>query len=248
MDTENLQWLKSGLVRAQEKVDSLTLSEGDLTEAQRELEEAQRAYDDALGNSVGLTGAKKKLEAAKQAVEDLQKAQDLQTASWMLNIMTQQLSADGLSEKEMDFLLKYQEDTGLLSKEGAQRAKDAWKHAQDMANALNSIPTHIDVMVDYWEQMNELRPSMPGVVMPTSIWQPPIPNAIGGNWLVERPTLFLAGEAGPEQATFTPVGSPSGGGSKKKEIHFHDDAQLVIQVQNGQTIDEVLDEIMDKLR
>lgn len=34
----------------------------------------------------------------------------------------------------------------------------------------------------------------------------PIPQASGGDWLVNKPTLFLAGEAGPERATFTPVG------------------------------------------
>jgi hypothetical protein len=33
-----------------------------------------------------------------------------------------------------------------------------------------------------------------------------IPMAAGGDWMVRKPTLFLAGEAGPERATFTPVG------------------------------------------
>jgi hypothetical protein len=32
----------------------------------------------------------------------------------------------------------------------------------------------------------------------------PIRQAGGGDWLVTRPTLFMAGEAGPERATFTP--------------------------------------------
>lgn len=43
-----------------------------------------------------------------------------------------------------------------------------------------------------------------------------IPQANGGKWMVNKPTLFLAGEAGPEVAEFTPVrkmGSDSGGGS-----------------------------------
>lgn len=38
-----------------------------------------------------------------------------------------------------------------------------------------------------------------------------IPQADGGDWLVTKPTLFLAGEAGAERATFTPIGR--GGGS-----------------------------------
>lgn len=32
-----------------------------------------------------------------------------------------------------------------------------------------------------------------------------VPQAGGGDWLVTKPTLFLAGEAGPERATFTPM-------------------------------------------
>jgi TP901 family phage tail tape measure protein len=39
-------------------------------------------------------------------------------------------------------------------------------------------------------------------------------QAAGGDYMVTRPTLFLAGEAGPERATFTPQGkaAPGGGG------------------------------------
>ncbi len=42
--------------------------------------------------------------------------------------------------------------------------------------------------------------------------QGPIPQADGGDWLVTQPTLFLAGEAGPERAQFTPLGEPGNGG------------------------------------
>ena len=38
--------------------------------------------------------------------------------------------------------------------------------------------------------------------------------ADGGDFLVTRPTLFLAGEAGTERATFTPLGKePQGAGN-----------------------------------
>jgi hypothetical protein len=33
----------------------------------------------------------------------------------------------------------------------------------------------------------------------------PVGEASGGDWLVREPTLFLAGEAGPERATFSPM-------------------------------------------
>jgi hypothetical protein len=41
---------------------------------------------------------------------------------------------------------------------------------------------------------------------------------------------------------------PPAGTIVKRQIVFYDDAKLVIQVNNGQTIDEVVDEVMDKLR
>lgn len=37
--------------------------------------------------------------------------------------------------------------------------------------------------------------------------------ALGGDVMVDRPTLFLAGEAGPERATFTPMSGGGGGAS-----------------------------------
>ena len=40
----------------------------------------------------------------------------------------------------------------------------------------------------------------------------PIRQAEGGDWWVTQPTLFLAGEAGPERATFTPAGEEMPGG------------------------------------
>lgn len=40
---------------------------------------------------------------------------------------------------------------------------------------------------------------------------PILPQATGGSHMVTSPTLFLAGEAGPERATFTPMGGGGGG-------------------------------------
>jgi len=36
------------------------------------------------------------------------------------------------------------------------------------------------------------------------------PQAEGGDYMVNKPTLFMAGEAGPERATFTPIGGGRG--------------------------------------
>ena len=51
--------------------------------------------------------------------------------------------------------------------------------------------------------------------------------ANGGDLLVNRPTWFLAGEDGPERATFTPVGRPSSGsGGSTGPIHITVVSQL----------------------
>lgn len=53
----------------------------------------------------------------------------------------------------------------------------------------------------------------PGGMYPPPGGQPvqgPYPMAEGGDVMVDKPTLFLAGEAGPERATFKPQGRPMG--------------------------------------
>ncbi|MEK7180655.1 MAG: hypothetical protein AAB706_04215 [Patescibacteria group bacterium] len=47
-----------------------------------------------------------------------------------------------------------------------------------------------------------------------------IPRARGGDDIVTRPTLFLAGEGGPERATFIPLGSRNQGGAGEVNIYI----------------------------
>ena len=47
------------------------------------------------------------------------------------------------------------------------------------------------------------------------------PQAKGGDYMVNKPTLFLAGEAGPERATFTPIGKTGGGGDGIGEVNIY---------------------------
>lgn len=46
-------------------------------------------------------------------------------------------------------------------------------------------------------------------------------QAAGGDYMVKRPTLFLAGEKGAERATFTPQGKAAPGGGKVVHLHLH---------------------------
>ena len=50
----------------------------------------------------------------------------------------------------------------------------------------------------------------------------PIPQAEGGDWIVRKPTLFLAGEAGAERATFTPLDGRGGGNTTRNmTVNFY---------------------------
>jgi len=48
---------------------------------------------------------------------------------------------------------------------------------------------------------------------------PIVPQAQGGDWMVTRPTLFLAGEAGPEEAHFRPLWKNDAGNGRNVEFN-----------------------------
>jgi len=74
------------------------------------------------------------------------------------------------------------------------------RSVQDQVRALDAMQASIDILFNY-----------NGNGLPKKIFSDiPIPQAEGGDWMVTRPTLFLAGEAGPERAIFIPQ---NGGGA-----------------------------------
>ncbi len=133
--------------------------------------------DLAAARKQGYSETSQQITDIKQKLADLQAEQDKQTASWMLNIMTQQLSVDGLSQTEVQYLLDYQVQTGLLSKEGEQRALDAWNSAKAITDAIDSIPAGKTVDIYYVEHGN-----LPGAERPPSIGPGTTvsPKAVGG--------------------------------------------------------------------
>jgi hypothetical protein len=75
-----------------------------------------------------------------------------------------------------------------------------------------------------------------------------IPQAEGGDWLVTRPTLFLAGEAGPERATFTPMGGGSNGRSGGEGLVINGPLVHVESVNDMATVDELAMQTAELLR
>jgi TP901 family phage tail tape measure protein len=74
-----------------------------------------------------------------------------------------------------------------------------------------------------------------------------IPQAEGGDWLVTRPTLFLAGEAGPERATFTPLGGGNGR-SGGEGLVINGPLVHVENVSDMATVDEIAMQTAEILR
>jgi hypothetical protein len=71
------------------------------------------------------------------------------------------------------------------------------------------------------------------------------PMARGGDEIVRRPTLFLAGEAGPERALFQPLGGPFArkGGGGDVQISFGD-----VYMQPGSSVSEFAEQLGFQMR
>jgi len=67
--------------------------------------------------------------------------------------------------------------------------------------AIENIPEPVVIGAVHWNVDD-----LPGGVTGGGIQLDPYPQAMGGDYMVTKPTLFLAGDAGPERATFTPQG------------------------------------------
>lgn len=122
----------------------------DMTTAQNNLTAALKTMDAEKPGTAAYEAAKAKVDEVKDSIDKLKQAQQEQTDRWVLNIITQQLSLDGLTSKEMAFLLQYQIDTGLITVESARRAQKEYEYAlklaasasnaRDLTDALHGIP------------------------------------------------------------------------------------------------------------
>jgi hypothetical protein len=74
---------------------------------------------------------------------------------------------------------------------------------------------------------------------------PAIPMAAGGDFMVTRPTLFLAGEAGPERATFTPM---AGGNGRSEGVTINGPLVQVESVTDMAMVDELAIQTAELIR
>jgi hypothetical protein len=188
----------------QEQYTNVSTLAQDLTTSTDELRAAEKdLYDYTLAHPLD----KKGIQDRQTAVDKLKQAQQDMVDQWLLNVMTTMLTADGeMSDADYNFLLDFQENTGQIDASGRARAESLWATARSMTAANRSIPDEV-------VNVTTIYTSVYGGGGSNTYGQPNM-QAEGGDWMVTKPTVFIAGEAGPERATFTPMGedATAGGG------------------------------------
>jgi hypothetical protein len=158
-------------------------------------------------------------EKGKAAVQEIQAKIDEEVAKekewtdkFVLNMATMQAAADGLSPEEAAGLLNMAKQMGLINEEALSTYTTLMK-----MNGLN-VKFTVNGVYKMTGSTGLTRPPTPG-------YTPATPMAEGGDYLVTKPTLFMAGEAGPERATFTPLGGGGGGGGSVINVYL--DSRLI---------------------
>lgn len=103
-----------------------------------------------------------------------------------------------------------------IEQQQSELERQAAELADTIESELNDINPDI-VTIDYEYRLHGLPPwtqDFPG----SGELPEPIPMATGGMGTVTRPTLFMAGESGPEHFQFTPVGRSGSGGSQAPTV------------------------------
>jgi hypothetical protein len=153
------------------------------------------------GTAEQVQNAQDKVDELKGKLKDAQQASLDATNEMIAGFLQAQLTADGsFTEEDIQKVLDYRLAVGLLTQESYNAALQALAVAQNLAGIPKSVVSNVTVNTTY--KYSGLAPG------PNDIEAlKPHPQATGGDYLVRKPTLFLAGEAGTERATFTPINS-----------------------------------------
>lgn len=188
---------------------------GDAAAAARNIEEVKQFLADLAAKQKDVGTAATAAGEAQAAA--MQKAKD---AVSVLDDKIKSLSdsiANEAPEEVMGVIeqqTRAQIDAIKKQRDEAQIALD--KVSGDAADAAEDAAAAIDTVLAGHDFRVKIHFDMDGLPSGASIPGGAIPQAEGGDWIVTRPTLFLAGEAGPERATFTPHG---GAGPASGPVH-----------------------------
>lgn len=202
----------------------------ELTPAERELQQLQDARAeqeraDAL-TAAQASGDAKAIADAQYAIRiaALQRQASAERAARDQEARTRAAAAQQAYQDESDALTQqrqlerdaYSDKLTALNEYLTERAKSVSDANQRIRGDLGSFVTGLDAqLADVLNKLAALRAAQTGAVLPSAGstlatlptgQQFYYPMATGGDFLVNEPTLFLAGEAGPERATFSPLG------------------------------------------
>ncbi|MGD0750693.1 MAG: hypothetical protein ABSA23_04720, partial [Anaerolineales bacterium] len=151
-----------------------------------------------------------KLQEETDQIDATKKAAKDATDEMIAGYLQTELAAEGVVPniaftKVLDFRLS----VGLLTMDEYNAAIQAMAIADNLAGIQDKTVT-VTINESINQKVNRIdNPPLPST---TNQWTEGKPQATGGDYIVNKPTTFLAGEAGPERATFTPLGGASGGG------------------------------------
>ena len=121
-----------------------TLAQG-LTSSEKDLKAAEQDVAEYIKNNPWDT---KGIQSRKDKVNELKEAQQTMVNQWMLNVYTQMLTADkDMSLSDMQFLLNFQVNTGLITQAAADRAMGYWNSANQMINGNDSVKASNDSLI-----------------------------------------------------------------------------------------------------
>jgi hypothetical protein len=109
------------------------------------------------------------------------------------------LAADGV-----EALRKKYDENGDGAVDAGQNTYDYLKAVEALQSGIAALPDQKTIRIDV--QTSGQVPNIPGTGGSPNT---PIPLANGGDYMVTRPTTFMAGEAGPERVQVTPQGGSS---------------------------------------
>ncbi len=156
----------------------------------------------------------KQRDALQATLDQMQRAAEIDAAKSAFAALGEALTKGVLSEEEYRAaMLRMNDATGLFSSKALAMAtnsalmNDAIRKSKVGDDVINALLRYGDALGSAAQRSLSFA-GAPVQGANRRAGGEVIEQAQGGDWLVTRPTLFMAGEAGPERATFQPM-SPS---------------------------------------
>jgi hypothetical protein len=136
--------IAESLLGIKEQYNSVSSLAGSLTEADEKLLQAETDLAQYIKDNPWDT---KGIQERKDKINELKDEQQSMVDSWLLNVYTQMITADGdLSESDMNFLLQFQVNAGMITQANADKAQSYWDFANDSMAANEALQASIDSM------------------------------------------------------------------------------------------------------